>query len=66
MRHADVRLSNGNVLSVDYEDAFIDKIRQAYNIAQDEPVSDDHIRMFIHAAMSSAIDKHEAETNAEK
>lgn len=66
MKHIQTKLPNGNTLCVDYEDEFIDMIRGVYKIPADEQVTDDQIRMFIYEAMNNAVNKYEAETNAEK
>lgn len=63
MKHVDVALPNGKTLSVDYTDAFIEKVRSAFDVPIGTQVTDEHIRMFVHTAMKNAIDKHEAEEN---
>lgn len=61
MKHVDVKLPNGGVLSLDYEDVFLDKVRQSYEIPVDQEVTDEQIRNFVHDTMKSALDKHELE-----
>lgn len=62
MKHVDVRLPNGGVMSLDYEDAFLDNIRKVNGIPEGEDITDEQIRMFVYSTMKSALDKHEMET----
>tara|TARA_Y100000310_G_C20623522_1_gene784615 strand:+ start:715 stop:903 length:189 start_codon:yes stop_codon:yes gene_type:complete len=48
-------LKTGNTLELECTQEFLDKIQQYFNL--DESPSDDHIRMFLHGSVKSAIDK---------
>lgn len=56
-----VKLPMGGVLELDVRPGFYDKVRAHFGLPVNEPVGDDHLRMFVFGAFKGAIDKAEAE-----
>jgi hypothetical protein len=50
-----IQLSNGNNLDVECSPAFIERIKQQFNL--DTEPTDKHIRMFIFGSLKSALEK---------
>ena len=48
------------ILEVTMTPQFITELRKRFMLADDQPVEDDHIRMFVWGAVKNAIDKAEA------
>lgn len=55
-----VKLPKGGLLELEIMPGFYDRIRSRFGLANNEPVTDDHIRMFIFGAVKCAVDKAEA------
>ena len=56
MEQRNIRLPNGKILEVEFKAGFLNKIREAFDIPEDQVVTDDHIRMFFYGSLKSAID----------
>tara|TARA_Y100000310_G_scaffold318720_1_gene373119 strand:+ start:2025 stop:2225 length:201 start_codon:yes stop_codon:yes gene_type:complete len=53
-----IKLRDGSDLEVNISDKeFYRKIREAFEISTDEPVTDDHIKMFFYGALKGAVEK---------
>tara|TARA_B100000700_G_C15055966_1_gene862835 strand:+ start:1677 stop:1868 length:192 start_codon:yes stop_codon:yes gene_type:complete len=59
MEQRNIELPNGKILEVEFKKGFLDKIREAFDLKTDQPVSDDHIRMFFYGSLNTAINKEE-------
>jgi hypothetical protein len=57
-----IALPKGGTLEVQVTNEFLVKIRQHFMLDQTQPVTDEHIRMFVWGAMNNAVEK--AATNA--
>lgn len=57
-----IRLPKGSILEVEVKDGFYDKIVQHFGLNDKSEVCDDHIRMFIFGAVSTAVDQAEKES----
>ncbi len=60
MEQRNIRLPNGKILEVEFKAGFLNKIREAFDIPDDQAVTDDHIRMFFYGSLKTAIDKNDA------
>ena len=56
MEQRNIRLPNGKILEVEFKSGFLDKVREAFELPKDQPVTDDHIRMFFYGSLKSAVD----------
>ena len=56
-----VSLKNGQFMTIDMTPEFYPNLRKRFDLAPDEFVSDEHIRMFVFGAVKTAIDKAENE-----
>ena len=54
-----IPLPRGGTLEVHVTPAFLDKARKQFGLSPEEPVTDDHVRMFFYGSVKSAIDKAE-------
>lgn len=52
-----IPLPRGGTLEIKMTEAFVDKVRYQFSIPVTEPVTDEHIRMFIWGALNFAIQK---------
>ena len=56
MEQRNIRLPNGKILEVEFKSGFLDKVREAFEIPVDSPVTDEHIRMFFYGSLKTAIE----------
>lgn len=56
MEQRNIRLPNGKILEVEFKSGFLDKVREAFEIPFNSPVTDDHIRMFFYGSLKSAVE----------
>jgi hypothetical protein len=61
-----VPLPKGGTLELEITPGFYDRVRLHFNLANDVPVDDDHLRMFVFGALKNAVDKAEGEMNDER
>lgn len=54
-------LPNGGTLEVEMSEAFLQKLREHFELKDGAAVDDDHVRMFIWGACNTAISKAEQE-----
>ena len=52
-----IELPKGGTLEVDVTPQFLSIVRSHFSIPEFQPVSDDHIRMYIWGAFKNAVDK---------
>lgn len=52
-----IKLPQGGTLHLTPTDAFYEAVRRQFDLKADEHVDDDHVRMFIHGAVKTAIDR---------
>ncbi len=55
-----IPLSNGETLEITIHPGFLDVVRKQFDIAPEQEVTDEHIRMFVYGVFKTAIDKAEA------
>jgi len=55
-------LPQGGVLEVQMTQEFIDKLRQHFGLFGDQPLDDDHVRMYVWGATNTAVNKAEQES----
>jgi hypothetical protein len=54
-----IPLPKGGTLEVQVTQSFIDRVRYQFGIPASDPVSDEHVRMFIWGALNFAIERAE-------
>ena len=59
MEQRNIELPNGKILEVEFKKGFLDKVREAFDLKTDQPVSDEHIRMFFYGSLNTAVNKKE-------
>jgi hypothetical protein len=52
-------LPQGGTLEVQMTQEYIDKLRQHFGLFGDQPLDDDHVRMYVWGSLNSAVDKAE-------
>lgn len=57
-----IELPQGGTLDVEMTPQFIAKLRQHYGLYGDQPLDDDHVRMYVWGSLNSAVVKAEQET----
>lgn len=57
----DIPLPKGGTLTVEMTQAFIDRLRSRFGLLTDEPLDDDHVRMFVWGSFDAAVTKVEQE-----
>lgn len=58
-----IQLPQGGVLEVQMTQEFIDRLRRHFGIFGDQPLDDDHVRMYLYGALDNAVSKAEREVN---
>lgn len=48
-----ISLSNGDVLTLTFNDAFVDKVRKYCELEREEDVTDEHLKLFFAASLAS-------------
>jgi len=56
---------SGDDLKIEMTKEFLDRIRSQFKIGSDEKVHDDYVRMFLHGAISSALEKNSKDEKIE-
>lgn len=54
-------LPRGGILEVDIHPGFYEALRKQFMLAPEQEVTDDHVRMFVHGSINSAINKFESD-----
>jgi hypothetical protein len=57
MEKRNIELPNGSTLEVEATERFYEAIRFEYSLGENTVITDEHIRLFVHGAMSNAVDK---------
>lgn len=52
----EIKLTNGNILTVEIYPGFYDRVRARFQLLPNEPVHDDYVRMFLFSEVKSAVD----------
>lgn len=60
-----ITLPKGGTMEVRMSEQLLDRVRRQFDISANVPVDDDHIRMFVHGAVLSAVLKAEKENTHE-
>ena len=63
MEKRNIILKDDGVLNVQYSPDFLTKIREHFDLSEEQEVSDDYIRMFIYGSFKNAVDAHCEEKN---
>ena len=61
-----IELPKGGDLEVEYTPEFYQKVKDHFNLSENEAIDDEHIRLFIYGACKKAIDKAEQELLSNK
>jgi hypothetical protein len=56
-----IKLPQGGVLDVELTQDGIDRLKQHFGVFGDQPLDDDHVRMYVYGALDNAVSKAERE-----
>jgi hypothetical protein len=56
-----IPVRDGDVLEISMTQEFIDLLRRHFELSSDQPVIDDHVRMYLFGAVGGAVDRAERE-----
>ena len=56
MQKRKIGLPSGGELEVEMTPDFLPYVRRQFNLTEEEVITDDHIRMFVHGSVKGALD----------
>lgn len=56
-----ITVKDGQVLEVEMSQKFIERLRQHFVLSTEEPLEDEHVKLYVFGAMNTAVNKAENE-----